>query len=56
MTNRTEDQAGIARDANNRPRRVTTRAVNGIDQDVKLNKALWVLAERMAELKGLRAA
>lgn len=39
------------RDANNRPRRVTTRAVNGIDQDVKLNKALWVLAERMAQLK-----
>ncbi|ALA16092.1 phosphoribosylamine--glycine ligase [Chelatococcus sp. CO-6] len=42
---------GIARDANNRPRRVSTRAVNGIDQDVKLNKALWVLAERMAELR-----
>jgi hypothetical protein len=41
----------IGRDANNRPRRVTTRAVNGIDQDVKLNKALWVLAERMAQLK-----
>lgn len=34
-----------------RPRRVTTRAVNGIDQDVKLNKALWILAERMAQLK-----
>jgi uncharacterized protein DUF932 len=32
-------------------RMVTTRQVNGIDQDVKLNKALWVLAERMAELK-----
>ncbi|MDE2579120.1 MAG: DUF945 domain-containing protein [Hyphomicrobiales bacterium] len=29
-------------------RRVTTRPVNGIDQDVKLNKALWVLAERLA--------
>lgn len=34
-----------------RPRRVTTRAVNGIDQDVKLNKALWLLAERMGQLK-----
>jgi hypothetical protein len=34
-----------------RGRRVTTRAVNGIDQDVKLNKALWVLASKMAELK-----
>jgi hypothetical protein len=31
---------GVGRDANNRRRRVTTRAVNGIDQDVKLNKAL----------------
>lgn len=29
----------------------TTRAVNGIDQSVKLNKALWTLAEKMAELK-----
>ncbi|TAI67591.1 DUF932 domain-containing protein [Bradyrhizobium sp. Leo170] len=40
------------RDANNRPRRVTTRAVNGIDQDVKLNRALFTLAAKMAELKG----
>lgn len=32
-------------------RRATTREITGIDQDVKLNKALWVLAERMAELK-----
>ncbi|MER9768921.1 DUF945 domain-containing protein [Mesorhizobium sp. M0189] len=47
---------GIGRDANNRRRRVTTRAVNGIDQDVKLNKALWLLGARMAELKGIRAA
>src|SRR5919108_3918059 len=36
---------------NPRGRRVTTRPVNGIDQDVKLNRALWQLAERMAELK-----
>ena len=40
------------RDANNRPRRVTTREVKGIDQDVRLNRALWVLGERMAALKG----
>jgi hypothetical protein len=33
------------------PRRTTTRTVKGIDQDVKLNKALWSLTERMAELK-----
>jgi hypothetical protein len=32
-------------------RRVTTRPVNGIDQDVKLNKAMWHLAEQMAALK-----
>ncbi len=39
-----------------RGRRVTTRTVNGIDQDVRLNRALWQLAERMAELKGMRLA
>jgi hypothetical protein len=41
----------MGRDTNNRPRRTTTRAVNGIDQDVKLNKALFTLASKMAELK-----
>lgn len=35
-----------------RGRRVTSREVTGIDQDVKLNRALWVIAEKMAELKG----
>ncbi len=39
------------RDANNRPRRTTTRAVRGIDADVKMNKALWMLSERMAQIK-----
>jgi Domain of unknown function (DUF932) len=34
-----------------RRRRMSTRAVNGIDQDVKLNRALWQLAAKMAELK-----
>jgi hypothetical protein len=43
--------SAMGRDANNRPRRSTTRAVNGIDQDVKLNKALFTLASKMAELK-----
>jgi len=42
----------VGRDANNRLRRVTTRPVNGIDQDVRLNRALWLLVERMAALKG----
>jgi hypothetical protein len=32
-------------------RRTTTRAVSGIDQNVKLNRALWTLAEEMARLK-----
>lgn len=36
-------------------RRVTTRPVNGIDQDVKLNRALFMLAAKMAELKGTPA-
>jgi hypothetical protein len=32
-------------------RNMTTRAVTGIDQGIKLNRALWVLAEKMKELK-----
>lgn len=32
-------------------KRTTTRAVTGIDQGVKLNRALWVLAEEMRKLK-----
>lgn len=45
--------SGVTVDANNRRRRMSTRAINGIDQDVRLNKALWVLADRMATLKGV---
>ena len=37
------------RTANNH--RTRTRPVTGIAQDVKLNQALWILAERMKELK-----
>jgi hypothetical protein len=44
------------KDAQGHRRRTTTREVKGIDQDVKLNRALWQLAERMAELKTGRAA
>lgn len=36
-------------------RNITTRQVNGIDADVKLNRSLWVLADRMAELKASQA-
>lgn len=32
---------------NKQGRRTTTRAVNGIDQDVKLNRVLWVLAQAL---------
>lgn len=43
---------GWQRDEAGRPvRRVSTREVKGIDQDVKLNRALFSLAEKMAELK-----
>lgn len=31
-------------------RNVTTRPINGIDQNVKVNRALWVLAEEMRKL------
>ena len=31
--------------------RTSTRGVKGIDQDVKLNRALWTLGERMAQLR-----
>jgi len=37
------------RTANNH--RTTTRAVTGISQDIKLNQALWALAEGMRQLK-----
>jgi hypothetical protein len=42
-----------SRDAHNRSRRIRSREVTGIDQDVKLNRALWLLGERMATLKGV---
>ncbi|KKJ05972.1 DUF932 domain-containing protein [Burkholderia gladioli] len=32
-------------------RRITTRAVTGIDQDIRLNRALWTLAEAMKDHK-----
>ena len=43
--------SGWGRDANNRVRRVTTREVKSIDQSTALNRALWTLAEKIAELK-----
>ncbi len=42
---------GVTLDANGRRQHRATRAVTGIDQDVKLNRALWTLAEEMRKLK-----
>jgi hypothetical protein len=47
---------GWRRDANNRPRRTTSREVKGVDGNVRLNKAIWTLAEEFAKLKGLDLA
>lgn len=49
--------SGFARnEETRRTRRVTTREINGIDQNVRLNRNIWQLAERMAEeLRGQRA-
>mgnify|MGYP007088737471 CR=1 FL=1 len=38
-------------DAEGRIRRAQTRAINGIDQNVTLNRALWTLADGMQRLK-----
>jgi hypothetical protein len=42
---------GVTRDAQNRRRHMTTREIRGIDQNLSLNRALWTLAETMADLK-----
>lgn len=41
---------GAKLDENGRRRRMTTRAVQGIDGNVKLNRALWSLTEQMQKL------
>ncbi|MBU0663424.1 MAG: DUF945 domain-containing protein [Proteobacteria bacterium] len=40
----------------NGPRKHTTRAVQSLDRNIKLNQALWVLTEKMAELKNMSIA
>lgn len=47
---------GLRRDKNNRLRNTTTRPIKGIDQNLRLNQALWELAEGMADLKTGRDA
>jgi hypothetical protein len=45
--------SGIQRDADGRRvRRVSTREIKGIDGNTNLNRALWKLGQKMAELKG----
>lgn len=41
---------GVERTAEGRRRNVTTREVRNIDGDVKLNRAMWLLSHKMAEL------
>lgn len=43
--------SNLSRDANNNLRSRRVREVNGIDGNVKLNKALWTLAESMRAMK-----
>lgn len=43
---------GRRQTSDGRMRRTQTRAINGIDQNVTLNRALWTLAEGMQRLKG----
>lgn len=43
--------SSYVRKSNGRMGRKSTRTVKSIDRNVKLNKALWILTEQMAELK-----
>lgn len=43
--------SGIRHEIGHRHRRVTTRNVNNIDQDVRLNRSLWELSSQLAQWK-----
>ena len=43
---------GVRRDSNGNVKRSRTREVKAIGSSLSINKALWTLAERMAEIKG----
>ncbi|MCI0152111.1 DUF945 domain-containing protein, partial [Paraburkholderia sediminicola] len=43
---------GGLRGRNANGRATTTRAVTGIDQNIRLNRALWVLADELCRLRG----
>lgn len=51
--NRTQENLmkGGLRGISQTGKRVSTRPVQSIDNNVKINKALWILADRMAQLK-----
>jgi len=42
---------GFTHDQNGRPKRTRTREVKSVNENVRLNKALWMLADEMAKLK-----
>lgn len=44
--------SGYYRDEKRHLKRTTTRAVKSIDKNNSLNRALWTLAEKMAEIRG----
>lgn len=44
-------RGGISGRSKKTGRRITTQPVKAIDRDVRLNRALWTLTEKMAELK-----
>ncbi len=44
---------GYAVSPNRRPKRISTRAINSIDQNITLNRALWSLAENMMQQRGV---
>lgn len=45
---------GYAKDNHGRPiKRIRTRAINSIDQNTALNRALWTLAEKMMQLRSV---
>ena len=46
-------QGGLKKDDSGNLRSVTTRKIKSIDRDVKVNKALWNLTEKMKALKTL---
>ncbi|MCY1448628.1 hypothetical protein D9M71_653120 [compost metagenome] len=53
MFNRTQEnliRGGLAGRGSN-GRRQRTRPVQGIDQDLRLNRALWLLADGLRQLK-----